>query len=513
MRSWDGRLFARHDGGLIDGFEDSAQGEDQGSLRVPAIPLTHDSLHLVSFRQNRTTAKKAREVVAGEFCEKGGRHVHHHAFFVDLQDHAHARVDRLVGDVVRETCISGEEIGGHRSRLHSAPYCSIAPTIDSGLTTAYHRAGHEDYSGCDAPGFLEVLSVSLSVGIVGLPNVGKSTLFHALTRQRVPASNYPFCTIDPNVGIVPVPDHRLDRINEIVRPEKLVPATVEFVDIAGLVKGASHGEGLGNQFLAHIRECDAVCEVLRAFGDPDVAHVEGRVDPASDADTVLTELILADMATVEKVRQRLRKQAQSAREFRPLLEAVEEVAEALDAGKPAREAGIDEQRLPLLRDLHLLTLKPLIYVLNVDEDHLADAGTGGVGGGEVIPICAKLESELADLEPMEREEFLAAMGMERSGLERLVWSCYRLLGLITFFTAQPNEARAWTVRQGTKAPQAAGVIHSDFERGFIKAEVVDFDTLHELGSEAAVKAAGRMRIEGKDYVVRDGDIIHFRFNV
>lgn len=358
----------------------------------------------------------------------------------------------------------------------------------------------------------EVLHLSLSVGIVGLPNVGKSTLFHALTRQQVAASNYPFCTIDPNVGIVPVPDRRLDRINEIVKPERLVPATVEFVDIAGLVKGASHGEGLGNQFLAHIRECDAICEVLRAFGDPDVAHVEGRIDPTSDADTVLTELILADMATVEKVMGRVRKQAQVAKDARPLLEALEVVDATLAKGFPARNADLDAHRLALLQDLHLLTQKPVVYVLNVDEEHVG-APTDSVAGVETIPICAKLEAELADLEKVEREEFLLELGIDASGLDRLVKSCYRLLGLITFFTAQTNEARAWTVREGTKAPQAAGAIHSDFERGFIKAEVVDFETLDALGSDHAVKAAGRMRIEGKEYVVRDGDVIHFRFNV
>lgn len=354
--------------------------------------------------------------------------------------------------------------------------------------------------------------MSLSVGIVGLPNVGKSTLFHALTRQQVAASNYPFCTIDPNVGIVPVPDERLDRIAEIVRPDKLIPATVEFVDIAGLVRGASRGEGLGNQFLARIRECDAVCEVLRAFEAPDVIHVEGRIDPASDADTVLTELILADMATVEKVLARLRKQAQSAKELKPKLEVVERVEAALGRGLPAREAGLDRDQQALLHDLHLLTLKPLVYVLNVDEE-AAGRDAEPMGGIEVVPICAKLEAELADLEPGDRADFLADMGVERSGLDSLVRTCYRLLGLITFFTAQPNEARAWTVAEDARAPQAAGQIHSDFERGFIKAEVVAFSVLDEVGTDAAVKAAGRMRVEGKEYVVQDGDVIHFRFNV
>lgn len=354
--------------------------------------------------------------------------------------------------------------------------------------------------------------MSLSVGIVGLPNVGKSTLFHALTRQQVAASNYPFCTIDPNVGIVPVPDARLDRINELAKPQKLIPATVEFVDIAGLVRGASRGEGLGNQFLAHIRECDAICEVLRAFEAPDVIHVDGRIDPPGDAETVMAELILADLATVDKVLARLRKQAQSAREMRPQLELVERVEAELAQGLPARELRLPPEEQSLLHDLHLLTLKPLIYVLNVGEEAAA-AESGPINSIETVPISAKLEAELADLDPQDRAEFLADLGVERSGLDRLVRACYRLLGLITFFTAQPNEARAWTVPEGTKAPQAAGQIHSDFERGFIKAEVVDFRVLDELGSEAAVKAAGRMRVEGKEYVVQDGDVIHFRFNV
>lgn len=354
--------------------------------------------------------------------------------------------------------------------------------------------------------------MSLSIGIVGLPNVGKSTLFHALTRQQVAASNYPFCTIDPNVGVVPVPDRRLERIGEVIKPDKLLPTTVEFVDIAGLVRGASKGEGLGNQFLAHIRECDAVCEVLRAFADADVVHVEGRVDPAGDADTVLTELVLADLATVEKALPKLAKQATSVKELRPKVEAVQKAGAALAEGTPAREAGLSVNEASFLKDLQLLTMKPMIYVLNVAEEQVGTQ-VEPVRGLETIPICAKLEAELADLEPAERREFLLEMGLEESGLERLVKTGYDLLGLITFFSAQTNESRAWTIPCGFSAPQAAGVIHSDFERGFIKAEVVDFETLSEFGDLAAVKAAGRLRLEGKEYVVQDGDVIHFRFNV
>jgi hypothetical protein len=363
-----------------------------------------------------------------------------------------------------------------------------------------------------SPKRLEVLLLSLSIGIVGLPNVGKSTLFHALTRQQVAASNYPFCTIDPNVGVVPVPDRRLERIGEIMRPERLLPATVEFVDIAGLVRGASRGEGLGNQFLAHIRECDAVCEVLRAFVDPDVVHVEGRVDPAADAETVFTELVLADLVTVEKALPKLAKQATSVKELRPKVEVLRKTGEALAAGTPVRDAGLSANEAAALHDLRLLTMKPVMYVLNVGEDELGDP-PGRMVGKDLVPICARLEAELADVEPEERREFLLDLGLEESGLERVVKTGYELLGLITFFSAQPNESRAWTVPRGYTAPQAAGVIHSDFERGFIKAEVVDFETLSALGSPAAAKAAGRVRIEGKEYVVQDGDVIHFRFNV
>jgi ribosome-binding ATPase len=354
--------------------------------------------------------------------------------------------------------------------------------------------------------------LSLSIGIVGLPNVGKSTMFRALTRQQVDASNYPFCTIDPNVGVVPVPDARHRTVVEAFKPAKVIPAVVEFVDIAGLVRGASRGEGLGNKFLANIRGCDAVCEVLRGFSDPDVVHVEGKVDPVSDAETVKTELILADLGTVEKVLERLRKQAQGQKEFRAKLAAVEKVGAALAAGRWAREAGLDTAETESVRDLQLLTMKPLMYVLNVAEDQLQEEPPC-VDGQLPICICAALEADLADLEPAERDEFLADLGLSEPGLDRLIRAGYRLLGLITFFTAQPSESRAWTVRMGTAAPQAAGQIHTDFERGFIRAEVMHYADLEEFGSEAAVKAAGRFRLEGKEYLVADGDIVHFRFNV
>ena len=360
---------------------------------------------------------------------------------------------------------------------------------------------------------LEVLfPLSLSIGIVGLPNVGKSTLFRALTRQQVDASNYPFCTIDPNVGVVPVPDTRHERVVEAFRPAKVIPAVVEFVDIAGLVRGASKGEGLGNQFLANIRECDAICEVVRSFPDSDVVHVEGRVDPFSDAETVETELILADLVTVEKAVEKLRKQAQATKEFRPKLAAAEKAEAALADGLRVREAGLDEDETASLQDLQLLTMKPRLYVLNVAEDDIG-LEPEPFDGGQTISICAALEADLAELESAERAEFLADLGLSEPGLNRLVRAGYGLLGLITFFTAQPSESRAWTIRQGTLAPQAAGQIHSDFERGFIRAEVIHYADLEEFGSEAAVKAAGRLHLEGKEYAVQDGDIVRFRFNV
>ncbi|MCL4078598.1 redox-regulated ATPase YchF [Coriobacteriia bacterium Es71-Z0120] len=354
--------------------------------------------------------------------------------------------------------------------------------------------------------------MSLSIGIVGLPNVGKSTLFTALTRKQVDAANYPFATIDPNVGIVPVPDRRLDRLAEIVRPERVVPATVEFWDIAGLVRGASEGEGLGNQFLANIRETDAIVEVVRFFSDPNVVHVAGVVDPLSDVETIRTELVLADLGTVERALPRIEKDAKRDAAHAAKLATVKRVYEHLSQGHRARTMAMTDDEREHLRDLHLLTMKPMLYVANVDEAQLGEA-LPEVDGLMPIPICAKIEAEMAELEPDELAEFLAMEGLEEPGLNALIREAYRLLGLISFFTAGPKEVRAWTVRDGAKAPEAAGVIHSDFERGFIKAEVISFADYDELGSEAAVRAAGKLRMEGKDYVVQDGDVMHFRFNV
>ncbi|MCE5203042.1 MAG: redox-regulated ATPase YchF [Coriobacteriales bacterium] len=354
--------------------------------------------------------------------------------------------------------------------------------------------------------------MSLSIGIVGLPNVGKSTLFTALTRKVVDASNYPFATIEPNVGIVPVPDPRLERLAELVHPERVVPATVEFVDIAGLVKGASEGEGLGNQFLANIRETDAICEVVRFFSDVDVTHVDGRVDPLSDVETIRTELVLADLGTMERALPRLEKDAKRDKSLEPKLEVARRVQAWMEQGHRAARMEMTEGERAALYDLHLLTMKPMLYVANVDEDAIG-ADLPEIDGQRPIAICAKIESEMAELDSTELAEYLELEGLAEPGLNMLVREAYSLLGLQSFFTAGPKEVRAWTVRVGAKAPEAAGVIHSDFERGFIKAEVISYADYDALGTEAAVKAAGRLRIEGKDYVVADGDVMHFRFNV
>ncbi|OFR20879.1 GTP-binding protein YchF [Atopobium sp. HMSC064B08] len=354
--------------------------------------------------------------------------------------------------------------------------------------------------------------MSLSIGIVGLPNVGKSTLFTALTRKSGLAANYPFATIDPNVGIVDVPDARLQKLADIVHPGRIVPATVEFVDIAGLVKGANEGEGLGNQFLANIRQTDAICEVVRYFSDPDVVHVEGRVDPDQDVDIIQTELILADLGTLERALPKLEKEAKRDKDLQPRLSVAKRLQEWLNEGKRAADMEMTDDERAAAHDLFLLTMKPILYVANVDEDALSKPAPL-VGGVEAIPVCAEVEAELAELDPKEATEYLESLGLERSGLATLAQAAYKLLGLQSYFTAGEMEVKAWTVRIGAKAPEAAGVIHSDFERGFIKAEVASYTDYVELGGEAGCKAAGKLRMEGKEYVVQDGDVMHFRFNV
>jgi GTP-binding protein YchF len=358
--------------------------------------------------------------------------------------------------------------------------------------------------------------VALSIAIVGLPNVGKSTLFNALTRASVLAANYPFATIEPNTGIVPVPDGRLAELGKLYDSEKLVPATVEFVDVAGLVRGASEGQGLGNQFLAHIRETDAICQVVRAFDDPDVVHVDGRVDPVADIETINTELILADLQTIDSRLPRLEKEGRLDKTKAPLYEAAAHAHEVLNSGRTlASDPTVDRAAL---RDLFLLTAKPFVYVVNVDESQLGDSSVAAavsttVGGAPVVPLCAKVEAELVELSPEDAAEMLSSYGVTESGLQQLAEAGFEALGLQTYLTAGPKEARAWTIRVGATAPQAAGVIHSDFEKGFIKAEVVSYEDLVAAGSVPAVRAAGKARMEGKDYVMRDGDVVEFRFNV
>lgn len=359
--------------------------------------------------------------------------------------------------------------------------------------------------------------MALSIGIVGLPNVGKSTLFTALTKKGGLAANYPFATIDPNVGIVDVPDARLQKLADIVHPGRIVPATVEFVDIAGLVKGAAaEGAGLGNQFLANIRECDAICEVVRYFKDPDVMrevnHTGDFVDPASDAETIMTELILADIQTLEKQLPKLEKEAKRDKALVPKFEIAKRLVDWLNEGNRAVALDMTDEERAAAKGLFLLTMKPMLYVANVDEDELTSEFEP-IDGVTPIPICAKVEAELSELEPDEAAEYLADLGLEHSGLETLAQAAYKLLGLQSFFTAGEMEVKAWTVRQGATAPQAAGVIHTDFERGFIKAETIAYDDYVELGGEQGAKAAGRLRMEGKDYVMHDGDVVHFRFNV
>ena len=363
--------------------------------------------------------------------------------------------------------------------------------------------------------------MALKVGLVGLPNVGKSTLFNAVSQAGADAANFPFCTIDPNVGVVAVPDERLDRLASLAASVKVVPTAIEFVDIAGLVAGASKGEGLGNQFLAHIREVDAVCNVVRCFDDDDVVHVDGSVDPARDIEVIITELVLKDLETVDKRRERAQRAAKSA--DKDALRARDQLAalhDHLDAGEPARTF-TGELDPELARELSLLTAKPVLYAANVAEDDLPEGNAhvevvreiAAAEHAEVVIISAQVEAELAELDGEERAEYLASLGLERSGLERLIERAYLLLGLRTFFTAGPKESRAWTVPAGSTAPRAAREIHTDFERGFIKAEVIAYPDYDTLGSEAAAREAGKLRIEGKEYVVADGDVIHFRFNV
>ncbi len=363
--------------------------------------------------------------------------------------------------------------------------------------------------------------MGIKCGIVGLPNVGKSTLFNALTKAGIEAQNFPFCTIEPNTGVVPIPDPRQDKLAELVKPERTVATTMEFVDIAGLVEGASKGEGLGNQFLANIRETDAIAHVVRCFEDGNIVHVAGKIDPLADIEIINTELALADLETVDKALQRAAKQAKGGdKDALARQKVLEKLQPTLDQGQPARAADLSKEELVIIRSLNLLTIKPTMYIANVAEDgfennpllesveKLAEAENA-----EVVAICAKIESEIIELDEEDKAEFLAELGMEEPGLDRVIRAGYQLLGLQTYFTAGVKEVRAWTVKVGATAPQAAGVIHTDFEKGFIRAEVVGYDDYVTNGGEQGAKEAGKWRLEGKDYVVADGDVIHFRFNV
>jgi GTP-binding protein YchF len=363
----------------------------------------------------------------------------------------------------------------------------------------------------------------MKIGIVGLPNVGKSTLFNSITKAGAECANYPFCTIEPNVGIVAVPDERIDMLADIYQPKKITKAVVEFVDIAGLVKGASKGEGLGNKFLSHIREVDAILEVVRCFDNSNIVHVDGSIDPIRDIETINLELVYADIETIDKRLERAKKLVKGDKKYQFEIDTLEKIKAELDSGKSARSIDLNDEEKEVIRDCFLLTMKPIMYVANVSEDDLSNIDSNiyvnqvkeyaSKENAKVIPLCNKIEEELSNLDDNDKQEMLEALGLDESGLDKLIKASYNLLGLISYLTAGEPEVRAWTITRGTKAPQAAGKIHTDFERGFIKAEVIPYNELLECGSSAKAKEKGLIRIEGKDYVVQDGDVILFRFNV
>ena len=363
----------------------------------------------------------------------------------------------------------------------------------------------------------------MKIGIGGLPNVGKSTMFNSITNARAECANYPFCTIEANVGVVAVPDERIDKLAEMYNPQKITNAVVEFVDIAGLVKGASKGEGLGNKFLSHIREVDSIVEVVRCFDDTNIVHVDGSIDPIRDIETINLELVFADIDTVDKKLERARKMLKGDKKYQDEIDCLEKVKAVLEAGKPARSLELTEEENEIIRECFLLTKKPILYVANVSEDDIVDASSNvyvqkvkeyaAKENAEVIPLCVKIEEELSALDKEDKKEMLEGLGLEESGLDKLIKASYKLLGLMSYLTAGEPEVRAWTIKIGTKAPQAAGKIHTDFEKGFIKAEVISFDDLMKVGSMVTAKEKGLVRLEGKDYVMQDGDIVLFRFNV